>query len=72
MPSNLAYGTKDAKWASTVQILARFLKTKLRDQTFQHPPLHPGAEEVPLAKSKIGVYSSGRNHVDKDGTSHIS
>ncbi|KAM0753516.1 hypothetical protein T439DRAFT_322411 [Meredithblackwellia eburnea MCA 4105] len=54
------------------QVMDRFLRTKMREQTFQHPPLHPGAEKVGLKDSKIGVYGDGRNRVDMDGTSHIS
>lgn len=54
------------------QILDRFLKTKIRPQVFQHPPLHPGAEQVARKDSKIGVYTTGRNRVDQDGTSHLS
>lgn len=54
------------------QVLHRFLKTKIRPQVFQEPPLHPGAVEVGLKDSKIGVYATGRNAVDKDGTSHLS
>ncbi|KAK4704489.1 deoxyribodipyrimidine photo-lyase, partial [Phenoliferia sp. Uapishka_3] len=54
------------------QVMHRFLKTKMRPQAFQEPPLHPGAEEVALKASKIGVYGTGRNAVDMDGTSHIS
>lgn len=55
-----------------MQVMHRFLKTKMRPQTFQEPPLHPGAQEVDLKASKIGQYGDGRNHVDMDGTSHIS
>ncbi|KAI5479988.1 hypothetical protein MNV49_002278 [Pseudohyphozyma bogoriensis] len=54
------------------QIMERFLSAKLREQAFQHPPLHPGHEKVPLKDAKIGVYKNGRNRVDMDGTSHIS
>ncbi|GAA5869175.1 hypothetical protein JCM1840_004316 [Sporobolomyces johnsonii] len=56
------------------QVMHRFLKTKLREQVFFEPPLHPGAEEVddPKKESKIGEYTTGRNRVDLDGTSHIS
>lgn len=50
----------------------RFLETKSRPNTFQEPPIHPGAEEVELKLSKAGVYREGRNRVDLDGTSHIS
>ena len=55
-----------------LQILQRFLKTKIREQHFHLPPLAPGAAEVDLKHSKIGEYGTGRNRVDIDGTSHIS
>lgn len=54
--------------------MERFLHTKIRNQAFFEPPLHPGAEKVddPRKQSKIGEYATGRNRVDLDGTSHIS
>lgn len=54
------------------QIIHRFMKTKIRPRVFAEPALYPGAEEVGKADSKIGVYSTGRNRVDLDGTSRLS
>jgi len=55
-------------------VLKRFLKTKIREQTFFEAPLYEGAEDAkdPKKDSKIGEYCSGRNRVDLDGTSHLS
>ncbi|GAA6059922.1 hypothetical protein JCM10212_003062 [Sporobolomyces blumeae] len=55
-------------------VLQRFLRSKLRDNVFFEPPLHPGADDAddPKKDSKIGKYTTGRNRVDWDGTSHLS
>ncbi|GAA5903276.1 uncharacterized protein JCM6883_002747 [Sporobolomyces salmoneus] len=55
-------------------VLKRFLETKIREQTFFEPPLYEGAEDAkdPKKDSKIGKYTTGRNRVDWDGTSHLS
>jgi deoxyribodipyrimidine photo-lyase len=55
-------------------VLKRFLETKIREQTFFEPPLYEGAEDAKDFKkdSKIGKYTTGRNRVDWDGTSHLS
>lgn len=58
--------------AFPLQVIACFLKNKTRQNTFQLAVLHPGAEEVALKDSRAGVYGTGRNRVDVDGTSHIS
>lgn len=55
-------------------VLKRFLETKIREQVFFEPPLYEGAEDAkdPKKDSKIGKYTTGRNRVDWDGTSHLS
>ncbi|GAA5985119.1 hypothetical protein JCM5350_000848 [Sporobolomyces pararoseus] len=55
-------------------VLKRFLETKIREQVFFEPPLYEGAEDAKDRKkdSKIGKYTTGRNRVDWDGTSHLS
>ncbi|GAA5930904.1 cryptochrome/photolyase family protein [Sporobolomyces koalae] len=55
-------------------VLKRFLKTKHREQVFHEAPLYEGAEDAenPKKDSKIGKYTTGRNRVDLDGTSHLS
>ncbi|GAA5878133.1 hypothetical protein JCM16303_002856 [Sporobolomyces ruberrimus] len=55
-------------------VLKRFLHTKIREQTFFEAPLYEGAEDAddPKKDSKIGKYTTGRNRVDLDGTSHLS
>ncbi|GAA6008527.1 hypothetical protein JCM11491_004509 [Sporobolomyces phaffii] len=55
-------------------VLKRFLETKIREQVFFEPPLYDGAEDAknPKKDSKLGEYTTGRNRVDLDGTSHLS
>ncbi len=55
------------------QVLERFMKTKMREQVFQHAILHDGAEPVDhIKKSRAGEYVAGRVRMDLDGTSRLS
>lgn len=49
------------------------MKTKMREQVFQHAVLHDGAEDVDeIRKSRAGEYVAGRVRMDLDGTSRLS
>lgn len=52
----------------------RFVHCKLGKQKFFEPPLVKGEQKAtdPRKDSKIAQYSTGRNDISLDGTSHIS